>query len=57
MRDFGLIVEHEESTVTTNKEIIAGAYASFAHVWTLADGKVTRFQQHLDTAKGRSLIT
>ena len=27
-----------------------------AHVWTLADGKVTRFQQHVDSAKARSLI-
>ena len=27
-----------------------------AHVWTLADGKVTRFQQHVDTAKYRYLI-
>ena len=33
------------------------AEVKIAHVWTLADGKVTRFQQHLDTAKGRSLIT
>ena len=27
-----------------------------AHVWTLADGKITRFQQHVDTAKERYLI-
>ena len=27
-----------------------------AHVWTLADGKITRFQQHIDTAKERYLI-
>jgi len=25
-------------------------------VWTLASGKVTRFQQHVDTAKERYLI-
>ena len=28
-----------------------------AHVWTLADGKITRFQQHVDTAKERYLLT
>ena len=33
------------------------AEVKIAHVWTLADGKVTRFQQHVDTAKARSLIT
>ena len=27
-----------------------------AHVWTLANGKATRFQQHVDTAKERYLI-
>jgi hypothetical protein len=27
-----------------------------AHVWTLADGKVTTFLQHVDTAKVRELI-
>jgi ketosteroid isomerase-like protein len=27
-----------------------------AQVWTLADGKITRFQQHIDTAKERYLI-
>ena len=32
------------------------AEVKMAHVWTLAGGKVTRFQQHVDTAKERSLI-
>jgi ketosteroid isomerase-like protein len=32
------------------------AEVKIAHVWTLADGKVTRFQQHIDTAKARELI-
>ena len=32
------------------------AEVKMAHVWTLADGKVTRFQQHVDTAKERYLI-
>ena len=27
-----------------------------AHVWTLADGKVTAFLQHVDTARVRELI-
>lgn len=26
-----------------------------AHVWTLADGKITRLQQHVDTARVREL--
>jgi hypothetical protein len=33
------------------------AEVKMAHVWTLADGKVTHFQQHVDTAKERYLIT
>ena len=32
------------------------AEVKMAHVWTLADGKITRFQQHIDTAKERYLI-
>jgi hypothetical protein len=32
------------------------AEVKIAHVWTLADGKITQFQQHVDTAKGRELI-
>src|SRR3954463_9445992 len=32
------------------------AEVKIAHVWTLADEKVTRFQQHIDTAKERYLI-
>jgi hypothetical protein len=27
-----------------------------AHVWTLTNKKVTRFQQHVDTAKERYLL-
>ena len=26
------------------------------HVWTLADGKVTHFQQHVDTARVHELL-
>lgn len=33
------------------------AEVKIAHVWTLTDGKVTRFQQHVDTAKERYLVT
>jgi ketosteroid isomerase-like protein len=32
------------------------AEVKIAHVWTLANGKVTRFQQHIDTAKERYLV-
>lgn len=32
------------------------AEVKMVHVWTLADGKITRFQQHVDTAKVRDLI-
>jgi ketosteroid isomerase-like protein len=32
------------------------AEVKMAHVWTLGDGKVIRFQQHVDTAKYRYLI-
>jgi ketosteroid isomerase-like protein len=32
------------------------AEVKIAHVWTLAGGKITRFQQHVDTAKERYLI-
>src|SRR3954453_13809158 len=32
------------------------AEVKIAHVWTLADGMVTRFQQHIDTAKERYLL-
>lgn len=30
--------------------------ARMAHVWTLAEGKVTNFLQHVDTARVRELI-
>ena len=32
------------------------AEVRMAHVWTLSDGKITRFLQHVDTAKVRELI-
>jgi ketosteroid isomerase-like protein len=32
------------------------ADVKIVHVFTLADGKITRFQQHVDTAKVRDLI-
>jgi ketosteroid isomerase-like protein len=32
------------------------AEVKMAHVWTVADGKVTRFQQHVDTARVRELM-
>jgi ketosteroid isomerase-like protein len=31
------------------------AEVKMVHVWTLVDGKVTRFQQHVDTARVRDL--
>ena len=33
------------------------AEVQMAHVWTLDDGKITRMQQHVDTAKERYLLT
>jgi ketosteroid isomerase-like protein len=33
------------------------AEVKMAHVWTLADGKLTSFQQHVDTLKVRELLT
>ena len=33
------------------------AEVKMAHVWTLDDGKLSRFQQHVDTAKERYLLT
>ena len=38
------------------KETGEPAEVKMAHVWTLDNGKVTRFQQHVDTAKERSLL-
>jgi ketosteroid isomerase-like protein len=32
------------------------AEVKMVHVWTFADGKITRFQQHVDTARVRDLI-
>ena len=32
------------------------AEVKMVHVWTLADGKVTRYQQYVDTARVRDLI-
>lgn len=32
------------------------AEVKMAHVWTLANGKIIRFQQHVDTAKERYLL-
>jgi uncharacterized protein len=34
----------------------APAEVKLAHVWTLENGKIIRFQQHVDTARGRELI-
>jgi ketosteroid isomerase-like protein len=34
----------------------APAEVKIAHVWTLANGKVARFQQQIDTAKERYLV-
>jgi ketosteroid isomerase-like protein len=33
------------------------AEVKMAHVWTLDNGKIIRFQQHVDTAKERYLLT
>ena len=40
------------------KHITSGvpAEVKMAHVWTLADGKVTHFQQHVDTARVHELL-
>jgi hypothetical protein len=38
------------------KESGESAEVKMAHVWALADGKITRYQQHVDTAKERYLI-
>src|SRR5665213_3078398 len=37
-------------------QLVAEGDTEMAHVWTLDNGKVTRFQQHVDTAKERYLI-
>lgn len=39
-----------------HKESGAPCEARMAHIWTLTDGKVTRFLQHVDTAVVRELI-
>lgn len=39
-----------------HKESAKPCEARMAHVWTLADGKVTAFLQHVDTAMVRKLI-
>ena len=31
-------------------------YAQFCHVWDIKDGKLTRFQQYLDTAKVQDVM-
>lgn len=40
------------------KHITSGdpAEVKMVHVWTLADGKVTHFQQHVDTARVHELL-
>lgn len=46
-----------DGTYTWNhKETGEPCEVRMAHVWTLADGKVTRFLQHVDTARVRELI-
>ena len=44
-------------TCSWNRKGSKPAEVKIAHVWTLANGKVTRFQQHIDTTKERYLIT
>jgi ketosteroid isomerase-like protein len=39
-----------------HKETGEPCVVRMAHVWTLADGKVTRFLQHVDTARVNQLI-
>ena len=44
-------------TYTWNHKVSGDpAEVKMVHVWTLENGKVTRFQQHVDTAKVRELI-
>jgi ketosteroid isomerase-like protein len=39
-----------------NKETGAPCEVRMAHIWTLADGKVTNFLQHVDSARVREQI-
>ena len=44
-------------TYTWNRHVSGEpAEVKMAHVWTLKDGKIVRFQQHVDTAKERYLL-
>ncbi|MBM3773297.1 MAG: nuclear transport factor 2 family protein [Acidimicrobiia bacterium] len=46
-----------DGTYTWNHKVSGKpAEVRMAHVWTLTGGKVTRFLQHVDTAKVRELI-
>jgi ketosteroid isomerase-like protein len=40
----------------TYKATGRSADMQFCHVWDLSDGKVTRFQQHVDTAKFQDVM-
>jgi ketosteroid isomerase-like protein len=43
-------------TYSWNPRAPGAAEVKIAHVWTVDNGKITRFQQHVDTAKERYLI-
>jgi len=49
--DAGDVVVVEARYTGTNKETGKSMDAQVCHVWTLADGKITKFQQYVDTAQ------
>ena len=54
---FGDLVLAQGRYRGTNKATGCAIDAQFAHVWTLAGGKVARFQQYTDTAQFRAAMT
>ena len=49
--DAGNVVVVELRYTGTHKETGKSMDAQACHVWTLEDGKITKFQQYVDTAK------
>ena len=47
---------HEGRYSGTFKPTGKGMDTQFCHVWDVKDGKITRFQQYVDTAKLRDVM-
>jgi hypothetical protein len=54
--DAGKVVVMEGRAMGTNKKTGHSLHAQVCHVWTLKDGKVTKFQQYVDTAHLREVM-